>query len=788
MLIDVAIGRSRRQKTWINKKMNWSDLVKKFSTTHRTTETYKQYCNASKERQAEIKDIGGFVGGFLTGGKRTPVTNVEHRQLITLDIDLGHKDIWTDFIMLFDCEALVYSTHKHSPDNPRLRLIIPLDRPVGIDEYEAISRKIADMIGINYFDPTTFQPQRLMYWPSTSSDGEYYFEHQTGTWLSADDILATYHNWKDISSWPMPDSEHSVIKSDLKKQGEPAEKPGLIGAFCRAYTVLEAIEEFIPEEYTDAGEDRLTYTGGSAAAGAILYNNGSFLYSHHSTDPASGRLVNAFDLVRIHKFGELDTDPTLPINQLPSFKKMNEYVSSMAPVIKEIGVFDEPLPDEDEDEDEDPDAWRGKLRVNKAGDYDPTINNIVLIISNDENLKGKIKFNSFESNIFLMENTVWDSKVTSPRPFIDADDAGLRHYIERVYKIFHTSKMIDAVNIVARRNRFHPVQEFICREKWDGISRIETLLPHYMGAEDSPYVRAVTRKALVASVARVYNPGVKFDYMPVLVGSQGIRKSTFIKMLGSDWFSDSFTTVQGKEAYEQLQGAWLIEIAELSGFKKAEIETVKHFISKSSDRFRVAYGVRIETFPRQCVFWGSTNELSFLKDYTGGRRFWPITVTGEGKEPITAMPVGQIWAEAKHYYDMEESLYLEIKEIENEAKEKQKDHYEQDERTGLIEKYLNTLLPIGWDKMQRFERKSWLSALDDALEAEGVIERERVCVAEIWCEVLGNDFKDMNSANTKFIHQILANINGWEKGKTDKLFPIYGRQRTYVRINVEELV
>lgn len=785
MQIDLALGSSRKQKTWRNKKMEWSDLVKKFEVTHRTVETYAQYCNASKERQSEIKDIGGFVGGYLKDGKRTPVTNVEHRQLITLDIDLGHKDIWSDFIMIHDCEALIYSTHKHCSDHPRLRIVIPLDRPVTREEYEAIGRKMAADIGINYFDPTTFQPQRLMYWPSTSSDGEYYFEHQTGNWLNADIVLASYHNWRDISSWPMPDTEHSLIRSDLKKQGDPSEKPGLIGAFCRAFDIKTAIAEFIPEEYTDAGEDRLTYTGGSTAAGAILYNNGTFLYSHHSTDPAGGRLVNSFDLIRIHKFGGEDVDPTMPINKLSSFKAMMAYASTCAEVIQEIGIFDDPIEEEPEEE-ETEDQWRKRLKVNKAGDYEPTINNIALIIKNDDELKGKIRYNEFESNIYLMEDVPW-GVVAKPRPFIDADDAGLRHYVERVYKIFHTSKMIDAVGIIARKNSFHPVRDFINREKWDGVSRIETLLCDYQGAANTAYVRTVTRKTLVAAVARVFEPGIKFDYMLTLVGAQGLKKSTLFDKLGNSWFSDSFTTVQGKEAYEQLQGSWIIEVAELSGFKKAEAETVKHFITKRVDRFRVAYGVRVESFARQCIFVGTTNEVYFLKDYTGNRRYWPVVINGKGNEGIDTIPINQIWAEAKHYYDLGEKIYLEEGEMEIDAKNTQASHYEQDERTGLIERFLDTLLPKDWNKMQRFERIQYLAS-DDEIEEAGITERDKVCVAEIWCEVLKNDYKDMNSGNTKFIHQILTNISGWEKGKTDKVFPIYGRQRTYARVEVNELV
>ena len=147
----------------------------------------------------------------------------------------------------------------------------------------------------------------------------------------------------------------------------------------------------------------------------------------------------------------------------------------------------------------------------------------------------------------------------------------MRHYIEAVYEISGPSKINDALAIVQEKHRFHPIRDYLDSLSWDGLPRLDTLLIDYLGAEDTEYVRTVTRKAFTAAVARIYQPGGKFDYMIVLVGPQGIGKSLILKLLGQRWFSDSLTTVQGKEAYEQLQGAWLVEMAELSATKKAEV-------------------------------------------------------------------------------------------------------------------------------------------------------------------------------------------------------------------------
>jgi len=793
MIFDIAVAASRRTKTWKNKKMSWDEFLKKLETPVPTGETYSTYINASKVFQAEKKDVGGFVGGYLAGGKRTPVTNVTHRQLITLDSDFGTTDAWEDFTFIYGCKAATYTTHKHCPDAPRLRLIIPLDRPVSREEYEAIGRKIADDIGMAYFDSTTFQPQRLMYWPSVSSDGEYLFRHQdSNEILCADDILATYVDWKDMSAWPMTSNEDITVRSDLKKQGDPTEKPGLVGAFCRAYNAVEAAEEFLKDndqllyEYTDK-EEYMTYTRGSTSAGVRVYEHGTFFYSFHNSDPIHGKLVNAFDLVRIHKYGHLDKDSDAAINKLESFKEMQAWVSELDAVKQEIKLqafdaFDDYVEEENAEEVDD-NAWKKKMNLNKNGVYDSTINNIVLVINNDPLIKGKIKYNSFEGNIYIVGELPWDDYFVKARPFVDSDDAGMRHYVERVYGIFNTGKTFDAINIAAMKNSYHPIQDYVGSQVWDGKKRLETLLIDYFNAEDTPYVRAVTLKTLVAAVARIYVPGIKYDTVLTLVGAQGIRKSTFFNNLGKEWFSDSFTTVQGKESFEQLQGNWIIEIAELAGFKKSEVEQIKQFVSKRFDKFRVAYGRRTENFARQCILVGTTNESSFLKDYTGNRRFWPVTVYGfiEGKtKSWDEMPVDQIWAEAKVLFDEGEPLYL-SKELEAMATAMQTAHTEAEERVGIVERFLETPLPEDWNKSGIVFRRQYLRSTEDIMSF-GTQERVSVCVAEIWSELFEQDFSKMTSVNTKYIHQMLAQIPGWVKSTSVRNFGPYGRQRAYVKV------
>lgn len=799
-LLDIATGRSREEKNWRNKEMLLSELFNRLSQTHRTAETYSEYMAAKKSRQDEIKDVGGFVGGLLSSGRRKK-ENVVHRQIITLDLDFINDGstadgIWDDFNMLYGNAACVYSTHKHDAHSPRLRFVLPLDRTVSSDEYIAIARRIAGNINIEYFDPTGFQPHRLMYWSSTSKDAEYYFNYQDGEWLSADEVLSSYHDWKDASEWPVSSRENKIIDSAIKKQGDPLEKPGVIGAWCRTYNIHQVIEHFLSDIYEPCDvQDRYTYKEGSTAAGLVVYDD-KYAFSHHGTDPVSGKLCNAFDLVRLHKYGLKDEDARsdTPGNRLPSYTAMQDFATKDPKVRRQLGSeklsaarmdFDE-LKEELKDEEVD-DKWLELLDVDRKGNYYSTIDNVVLILKNDPLLKNRLAKNLFEKREIALRDLPWRKVSRETKYMTDNDDAGLRHYLEKTYGITGVQKIADALGITFNNNSFHPVRDYLNSLQWDGESRIDSLLIDYLGAEDNDYVRAVTRKWLIAAVARVFVPGIKFDYVLTLVGPQGVGKSTWLKKLGRDWYSDSFTTTEGKEALEQIQGVWIVEIGELAGLRKAEIESIKHFISKQEDRYRVAYGRRIENFPRQCVFAGTTNKHGFLNDPTGNRRFWPVDI--HEHEPVLSVftdfndeVVAQVWAEAVMLYKQGVSLFL-SKELEALAFETQSDHMESDDRTGLIHKYLETKLPSNWDAMDVYQRREFLRG-DDELQVEGTVVRNRVCVAEIWCELFGGLQKEMTKFNTKDIHNIMRSVEGWEESKGNKArFKLYGIQKCYIRKN-----
>lgn len=793
--LDIATGRSRKEMHWRNRETTWSAFLNKIKNTHRTAEKLAEYKSEKKSRQDEIKDVGGFVGGYVNGGRRK-ADNITHRQMITLDIDFAKADIWDDFSMLYGCAAAVYSTHKHSPENPRLRLIIPIDRPVGRDEYVAISRRIAGDIGIDVFDDTTFEPERLMYWPSTSKDGEYVFHYQDGPWLDADAVLGSYKNWKDSSEWPVSDRAGAVLSRDIKKQGDPLEKPGIVGAYCRTYTVTDVLESVLSDVYDPCDIDnRYTFKEGSTAAGLVVYED-KFTYSHHGTDPTSGKLCNAFDLVRIHLFGLKDEDSKqgTPTNKLPSYTAMMDYASKDGKVRQQLGAEKLEAAREEfaglqdaEDDQEIDTEWMKLLDADKKGNFKSTVFNVKHILGNDQNLKGRFAKNLFENREIVLKDLPW-RKVDPKNPYMtDTDDAGVREYMEKVYEITGVQKIEDALRLIIEENSFHPVRDYLNRLVWDGTFRVETLFIDYLGVEDSPYTRATTRKSLTAAVKRVFQPGCKFDYVYVTIGKQGIGKSTILRKLGRNWFSDSFSTVSGKEAYEQIQGVWIVEMAELAQLKRAELEAVKHFITKQEDRFRVAYGKRVENFPRQCVFFGTDNNKDFLRDPTGNRRFWPqVTHATEPAKDfdkdLTDHEVDQIWAEAVTLYKAGEKLYLD-KKLEDEARKRQAEHTEMDDREGIIRDFIDIPIPENWYEKDRLERRNYYLT-DESMREAGTWFREKISVAEIWYECFGNKPSEMTRFNTKDIHNIMKNMENWENSKHPVETKGYGRQRVYKRKNI----
>ncbi|KAF1086305.1 Virulence-associated protein E [Sporotomaculum syntrophicum] len=824
----ISTGKSRKDKFWRRMTVSWDEFVQRLSRTVVTGETQAEYRQIKKNRQDDIKDVGGFVAGELKNGRRRK-ENVLSRSMLTLDMDYAGdaEAVAGNLELLYDYACCIYSTHKHTPEKPRLRLIIPLARPVSAEEYQAVSRKLAAGIGIELFDDTTYEPNRLMYWPSTSSDGEYFFRVIEGKFLNPDDILSLYENWRDSSTWPVSSRQQVVMQRLVQKQADPTGKGGLVGTFCRAYTVTEAIEKFLTGVYAPSlVPGRYDYIPADSTAGVVIYEN-KFAYSHHATDPVCGRLLNAFDLVRLHRFGELDKqagqDENASYKAMLDFCVGDEAVKGQLAKEREDEVrkqFATPgragvavacggaagssfaaggfggdgcagagepgnVANSGAGNGEADNSWQLSLELNRDGSVKNTPTNILTIMRNDPRLKA-IAYNEMTYLIDVNGKLPW--KQVKPG-WGDADFAHLKMYFDGHYAIWSPNKVRDALLTAASERVFHPIRDYFnALPAWDGIERVDRLLIDYLGAEDNGYSRAVIRKTLCAAVARVFEPGIKFDYILVLNGPQGIGKSTFFAKLGGRWFSDSLTVadMRDKAGAEKLQGYWILELGELAGLRKMDVETVKSFITRTDDKFRQSYGINVENHPRQCVIVGSTNSTGgFLRDVTGNRRFWPVRVTGGVKKVWDMTDIDQIWAEALVKYRAGEKLLL-TGANERLAAEEQREAMESDDREGLVEHYLETLLPEDWGKMDLYERRSFLAGASEfGGKAAGTVRRDRVCSLEIWCECFGNDRTGIKRVDSYEIESILMRIGGWKRydgnKKGNMRFPIYNSQRAFIR-------
>jgi len=765
--LTVSTGTSRHAKKAKQSRLTWPMFVEKMRDPVRTKERFAEYLKLPKSEQDQIKDVGWFVGGRLRDGVRKK-DHLETRDLVTLDIDFAGSNWDFDLDEAFGEYAFAcYTTHKHSDNSPRLRLVFPLTRSATPDEYPAIARMVASWWDVEVFDDTTYQSSRVMYWPSCSVDGEFEFVENGGRYLDPDAVLGQYDDWTDVASWPVSIRQGKAIETRVEKAADPLQKKGVIGDFCRAYTVPEVIEAFLSDIYVPgSNEERYSYTGGSTSNGAIVYNDGRFLYSNHGTDPAGGRSVNAFDLVRLHLYSEQDNDVDEDVSpsKRPSYKAMIERVNRDDKVAEARveGMFD--------DWDDEPETETGGVETTGTAqretdaeftDHDQAqlkaldrgedskiknhVSNTIEILRHDKRLKKAIAWNEFQQDFVQVRDLpsfpVRDK--TNGDLWQDKQDSFLVAYIHKRYDIeVPAGRLVNALNMIGGENKFHPVRDYLDALTWDGKPRLDSILIDHLQAEDTPYTRAVTRKTFAAAVARVYEPGAKFDNLLILEGAQGVGKSSFLRDIARGWFTDSVGSL-GKDSVENLKGKWIAEIGELTQFKKAEVEHIKAFLSRQVDRIREAYARRATDFPRQSVCIGTTNDDDYLKD-AENRRFWPVKC--HAKTFVGVMDpddIAQMWAEAVTVYRAGEPLDLTDRGVADEAREQQKARQADQDTIADLGHWLNTSDDDGFDE-----------------DVDEPVKREFVSVQEIWAGFFAGRGRPGNAERAQ-IRKLMKMSPGW---------------------------
>lgn len=782
----LSVAGSSASLKWSTVRYTWEDFLERLNRDIRSTETMRDFDRLDRTARANLKDVGGYMAGELSGARRLK-SAVLSRSMITLDVDYADSLFPVEFETRFPgVAAVIYNTRSDREKSRRFRVVIPFAEEVqDAAQYEAAARKMAELLGIDLFDPTTFQAERIMYWQSLSSDQPKVFEVFEGEPISAEYLLSLYGNneeWRDIRNWAFKSDQEKETRAIVSKAmaQNPREKAGLVGAFCRAYSVPAAIEKYLSDVYEIApGNDRYTYKAGHSVGGMIVFDD-LFCFSYHSTDPiADGHAYNAYDLVRVHKFGHLGKED--------STKEMNKLVCADKECVKDLVTPDADLDDFDDygdavKSDSTKEVTELVWDLDGKGNKQVTVNNFVNAFKSDPLLNGLLAYDMLKETIVFTRPS-FTAKGSKKGDLVnDTDISIIKGRIERMHGIYNDAKLNDAIEQVSSDNAFHPIKLYLESLTWDGVPRIDTFLVDYMGAEDNAYTREAFRKMLLAAVTRIYEPGRKFDTALVFYSEQGVGKSTLIQRLSKGWFNDSLTNLSGKESYEAIRFAWLVELAELSALRKSDVEAVKNFISKREDTYRGAYARRVKTHKRQCVFFGSTNDDEFLKDATGNRRFFPVEVKRTRKtrlifEPEFDAVVDQLWAEAMEGYMLGEALTL-SGDAEAIAGGTREEFTERTPIQGLIEEYLDRLFPADYEDRFLAQR---LDFLNGDLGEEGTETKNSFSLIELWTEALGRRKDEYTVVKARELSNAVKALKGWKRDKQARQ-KIYGPQVIYRRV------
>ena len=635
----IYVADSRKDTVLREKDITPQELYMRLYQSRELPYTLAEFLRLPADHQNELKDTGGFIAGTLNSGRRRS-SAVMSRSAITLDADSIPCDMFETLcarVTSLGVQYCIYSTAKHSPAAPRVRIVIPFTRDVPADEYPFFARTVCQRLQpeMSWFDPVSAKPEQLMYYPAHCKDiaPVCYCSPFGMPLFDVDAWAANFPNWKDQSTWPLFPKEKDIPKKLAAKQKDPTEKDGAVGAFCRVYDVPGAMAKYLPGVYEEtAAEGRYTFTGGSTGCGAVLYDGGKFLYSHHATDPAGGRLVNAFDLVRLHRFGDLDDEAKqgTPTNRLPSYTAMLELAKEDPDVAHEMmqtGCFESCGTIADE------------AAAQQLAKYDgkPLDTECVRLVLRAMGLTAR-------------KNIITEELEYSGRQWCNEDGAetrGLDYIMDVINRLGTTKTSVSSVesrlDTISLENLYNPVAEMLQSAPWDGVHRVPVLL-EILGIAPGSFSDVLLQKWLVQCVAMAFNnrkQSVAAAGVLVLQGPQQIGKTTFFRRLAvnEDWFYDGASIdMSNKDSLIYATRAWITELGELDSTLRRDQASLKAFITTKVDRMRSAYSSIYAKKPRVTSLGGTVNGEQFLRDTTGDARFWTIQVSQIDVKRLNDLP------------------------------------------------------------------------------------------------------------------------------------------------------
>jgi putative DNA primase/helicase len=764
-LMPVATAPKRNSAHWRQGEVTWGDLVSWMDTPGTTKEAGNYFLGTLRETTVVHKK-----GGDPCTGMHRINPAVVSRSAITLDADTPRADLPDVVELLLGCAAIVHTTYSSSPDDPRFRIIIPIDRPLLPDEYFAAVSALMQQLGEDQFDKGSVEPARYMFKPAAQEPS--WFQHWVidGPALAVDPLLA---------GWDPDLSKLSTPKPHRNKR-DPYELEGVVGAFNLLITSYE-----LP--YDSAEDGRWSLHGTASVAGMGEMGPG-LVYSHHITDPAYGQACSAFDLVRLHMWGHLDKDEALdkPVNRRPSHAAMLETAAGDPRVQAErVGLdFAEDLDDDLAGTFDDAAVWKLELKFeNKTDTLLDTIRNWDIVTANDPAFTG-LHFNEFTLAVEIDTDLPWRTVAAAGTMFDTADLADLALYLERTYGVQLTDRRINQLVITtAARTRVNPVRDYLDALTWDGKHRVEKCLP---GVRPTSYTMMVARKCLAAAVARVYEPGIKWDHTLILYGPEGLGKTFWVESMARG-YSASLGPINQKDTLLTMQRNWIMLADEGYSLRKADADLQKEFLTKRVDVFRAPYDARPTAYPRHSVIWGSTNDEVFLRRQEGNRRF--LIVRCEDKVDFAALTpayIDQVWAEAVHIYRSGELLYLDDDQSLTAAAERE-GFIEEDALEGVIQEFLDTPVPSEWATMSSEARLGWRQSYLDGLVGPGDSTIDQTCSAELYVEALGRRFGDHRRSELLDINTALKRVPGWVARPGRHRVRQYGPQQVFVRLDQNDI-